>query len=112
LPDGLSSFTLVLPKGTIRMIHEERDVNGLPIVWDIHREGRPWTRKEFDERANRLMELKFEIVRGKLFWSEETRRMVLAMLLENVGMDAAVHMGDPACWKEAIDGLLDEPTQP
>jgi len=94
------------------MIEVQRDDDEPAIAWDIHREGRAWTREEFNVRADRLMELKFEIVRGKLFWSEETRRMVLAMLLENVGMDAAVHMGDPAQWKEAVDGLLTEQTKP
>lgn len=92
---------------------EDEDEEEVPaIVWDIHREGRPWTHEEFDVRADRLVELKLEISRGKLFWREETRRMVLAMLLENVGMDAAVRMGDPAQWKAAIDGLLAEPTKP
>lgn len=95
------------------MIDEDRDDDAPPpIVWDIHREGRPWTSEEFEVRADRLVELKLEIVRGRMFWSEETRRTVLGMLLENVGMDAAVHMGDPARWKEAIDGLLDEQTKP
>ncbi len=90
-----------------------RDEENRPtIVWDIHRDGRPWTAQEFNIRADRLMELKFEISRGKLFWSEETRQMVLAMLLENVGMDAAVRLGDPARWKEAVDGLLAEQTKP
>ena len=93
------------------MIDEEEDVR-LSIVWDIHREGRAWTKDEFGPRADRLVELKFEISRGRLFWSEETRRMVLAMLLENVGMDAAVRMGDPARWKEALDELLMEQTKP
>ncbi len=93
------------------MIDEEED-DRPAIVWDIHREGRAWTTDEFNVRANRLVELKFEISRGRLFWSEETRRMVLAMLLENVGMDEAVRMGDPARWKEAIDGLWMEQTKP
>ena len=93
------------------MIDEEEDARP-SIVWDIQREGRAWTKDEFGVRADRLVELKFEISRGRLFWSEETRRMVLAMLLENVGMDAAVRMGDPASWKEAVDGLLMEQTKP
>jgi hypothetical protein len=94
------------------MIDEDEVEDRPAIVWDIHREGRAWTKDEFNVRADRLVELKFEISRGRLFWSEETRRMVLAMLLENVGMDEAVRMGDPARWKEAIDGLLMEQTKP
>jgi len=73
-----------------------------PIAWDIRREGRAWTAEEFPVRADRLIELKFEISRGKLFWSEDTRRLILGMLLENVGMDAAIQLGDLARWKEAV----------
>jgi hypothetical protein len=73
-----------------------------PITWDIRREGRAWTAEEFTVRANRLIGLDFEISGGKLFWSEETRQLILGMLLENVGMDATVRLGDLAAWKEAI----------
>jgi hypothetical protein len=73
-----------------------------PLTWDIHREGRGWTREEFDARVSRLVDLKFEISKGKLFWSEATRLLVLGMLLENVGLDAAVRLGDPERWKEAV----------
>ena len=31
---------------------------------------------------------------------------MLALLLENVGMDAAVRLGDPALWKQSIDDRL------
>jgi hypothetical protein len=31
---------------------------------------------------------------------------MLALLLENVGMDAAVRLGDPALWKQAIEERL------
>jgi len=75
------------------------------IAWDIHREGRAWTRDEITSRIDALLELKFEVSRGRLFWSDETRRMVLAMLLENVGLDAAVRLGDPARWREAVAAL-------
>lgn len=73
-----------------------------PVTWDIHREGRSWTRDEFEVRVNGLMDLKFEVSRGKLFWSDATRLLVFGMLLENVGLDAAVRLGDPERWKEAI----------
>lgn len=91
---------------------DEEEDDRPAIVWDIHREGRAWKPDEFVVRADRLIELKFEIIRGRLFWSEETRRMVLGMLLENVGMDAAVRMGDPTRWKAAIDAALAEKTKP
>jgi hypothetical protein len=78
---------------------------GPPLLWDIHREGRGWTREEFNARVSRLVDLKFEILRGKLFWSEATRLIVLGMLLENVGLDAALRLGDPERWKEAVAAL-------
>ncbi len=82
------------------------------IDWDIHHEGREWTADEFELRSMRIMNLHFEVSDGKLFGSEKTRRMVLGMLLENVGIDEAVRLGDPAVWKEAIDELLAEQTKP
>ena len=41
-----------------------------------------------------------------MFWTDEQRLNMLALLLENVGMDAAVRLGDPALWKQAIDERL------
>jgi hypothetical protein len=41
-----------------------------------------------------------------MFWTEEQRLNMLALLLENVGMDAAVRLGDPALWKQSIDARL------
>jgi hypothetical protein len=73
-----------------------------PIAWDIRREARAWTGAEFLVRAERLPQVSLEISDGKLFFREETRRTILAMLLENVGLDAAVRLGDLAQWKEAI----------
>ena len=43
--------------------------------------------------------------RGKLFWSDEERLLLLGLLLENVGADAAVRIGDPAVWREAVAAL-------
>jgi hypothetical protein len=34
------------------------------------------------------------------------RTVFLNLLLENVGMDAAVRLGDPALWKQAIEERL------
>ena len=45
---------------------------------------------------------------GKLFWDERTRLVLLGMLLENVGLDAAVRLGDPKKWKEAVAALESE----
>ena len=74
------------------------------IVWDIRREGRAWHGDEFSSRYNVIPE-KIELIRGKLFWSEEDRLNMLALLLENVGIDKAVRLGDPDVWREAISQL-------
>ena len=71
--------------------------------WDIRREGRAW-RDEFWSRYEQAPE-KIEVVDGKLFTSDEERLTMLALLLENVGADAAVRLGDPAVWRRAIADL-------
>jgi hypothetical protein len=74
------------------------------IDWDIHREGRAWNGDEMGSRYNVIPE-KIELVRGKLFWSEEVRLNMLALLLENVGVDKAVRLGSLDVWREAISQL-------
>ena len=71
--------------------------------WDIRREGRRWTREEQDRRSNQAPE-KIEYVDG-IFDSDEARLTVLAMLLENLGIDRAVRLGSPADWKAAVSEL-------
>ena len=74
--------------------------------WDIRREGRTW---HIDEALGRLelISEKFEIIDGKLFYDDEERLTLLAMLLENVGIDAATRLGDPKLWREAVARLPD-----
>lgn len=74
--------------------------------WDIRREGRQWTREEQDRRSNQAPE-KIEYVDG-IFDSEEARLTVLAMLLENLGIDRAVQLGNLADWQAAVAELNDE----
>lgn len=69
--------------------------------WIIRREGRAWTPEEVLERWGRTPE-KMELIEGKLFWDDEERLAMLGLLLENVGADAAVRLGDPAVWREAV----------
>jgi hypothetical protein len=42
---------------------------------------------------------------GKLFWDDSQRLTLLALLLENVGVDQAVRLGDPDVWRAAIQDL-------
>ena len=70
------------------------------IMWNIGRKGRAW-RHEAMQRYELASE-KIEMCDGKLFWSDEERLTMLALLLENVGVDAAVRLGDPHVWRDAI----------
>ena len=76
-------------------------MNAMP--WNIRREGHAWG----DEALSRysLTPEKIEMVGGKLLWSDEERLTLVALLLENVGVDKAVRLGDPAVWREAVDTL-------
>jgi hypothetical protein len=71
------------------------------IDCDIRREGRAWNGDEVRSRYNLTPE-KIELIQGKLFWSEEDRLNMLALLLENVGADKAVRLGSLDVWREAI----------
>ena len=68
--------------------------NGVKIAWEIHNEGRSWRAGEAMERYMLTPE-KFEMVNGKLLSSDGDREVLLGLLLENVGADIAVKLGDP-----------------
>ncbi len=74
------------------------------IVWNIQREGRAWRANEAQSRWE-LTPPKFEMIEGMLLWSDEDRLNLLGLLLENVGIDQAIRLGDPRIWREAIDRL-------
>ena len=76
--------------------------------WDIRGRGRAW---RGDEAMSRYMLTpeKLEMVGGKLLWSNEDRVTLLALLLENVGADRAVQLGDPEVWRAAVAKLLQRP---
>lgn len=67
----------------------------------INRQARQITVSELDEHCPE----KIELIHGYLFWSEEERLKLLALLLANVGLDKAVRLGDLETWKAAIDDL-------
>ncbi len=71
--------------------------------WEIRRQGRRWTHEEFERRLYEAPE-KIEFV-GGIFASERERLTVLGMLLENLGIDKVVRLGNPADWKAAIADL-------
>ena len=74
------------------------------IEWDIRRKGHAWGNAAMRVYLADYPE-KPEVVDGKLFWSEEDRLNVLALLLENVGVDKAVRLGSREVWKAAVKAL-------
>ncbi len=80
------------------------DGDRVALSWNIGRAGRAWT----DDEARQRWELtpeKFEMANGKLFWDEHQRLTLLALLLENVGADWAVRLGDAEVWRAAVREL-------
>jgi len=74
-----------------------------PTGWKIEREGREWKGEEFMKRIYQARE-KIEYV-GGIFVDEGERLTVLAMLLENLGIDKAVQLGNLEDWKAAVTEL-------
>ncbi len=75
------------------------------VKWDIRREGRDWGREEVRPRYNLTPE-RIELIDGKVFGTEKDRINMLGLMLELVGADKAVRMGDPEVWREAVSDLL------
>ena len=48
---------------------------------------------------------KIEMIAGKILWSDEDRIQLLGLLLENLGADCAVRLGDPDVWRAAVAKL-------
>jgi hypothetical protein len=76
------------------------------MEFNIQRHGRKWNRTEIEQKYRKLCPEKIELIEGRMFWTDEQRLNMLALLLEKVGMNAAVRLGDPALWKQAIEERL------
>ena len=88
-------------------MYDDDDLGPAPmpqVHWNIGRAGRAWTADEAFGRFELTPE-KFEMADGKLFWDDTQRLTLLALLLENVGADQAVRLGDPEVWRAAIREL-------
>ena len=84
------------------------DANTVPdIDWDIRREGHAWD-GEIARPRRHLAPDRIELAGGQLFYSEAERLTMLALLLENVGIDRAIRFGDPKLWREAVADLGQE----
>jgi len=69
---------------------------------DVDLEGRRWTVDEWHERGETLPE-KFELIDGRMFWTQEERLALLAALLENVGLVEAIRLAPKERWLAALD---------
>jgi hypothetical protein len=56
-------------------------------------------------RRYELTPEKLEMIDGRLLWDDEERINLLGLLLENVGANRAVELGDPQVWRDAIARL-------
>ena len=74
------------------------------IQCDVRPDGRDWQGPEAMARYQLTPE-KIEMTGGKLFWSEEERLNMLVLLLENVGADQAVRIGNSSVWRAAVAKL-------
>lgn len=74
------------------------------IDWKIDRDGRAWTGDEARHRMELTPE-KLEMWKGKLLWNDSDRLLLLGLLIENVGVDKVVRLGDAGVWREAIAAL-------
>ena len=72
--------------------------------WDIRHEGRAWEGDEAMQRYELTPE-KIEMVKGKVLWDDKDRVNMLGLLLENVGADRAVRLGNPDVWRAAVRNL-------
>jgi hypothetical protein len=83
------------------------EING----WNIGRTGRTWTGPEGLEKLDRLPG-RLEMVRGRLCLSEAERLTLLAGLLENIGLDEVVKLGQLQDWQEAIAARANASPEP
>jgi hypothetical protein len=72
--------------------------------WDIRNEGRAWQGDEAWERFELTPE-KIEMIDGRILWCDKDRENLLGLLLENLGADRAVQLGDPEVWRQAVAKL-------
>jgi hypothetical protein len=45
------------------------------------------------------------LINGKMFFDDDLRLRMLSLLLEQLGADAAVRLGDPQVWRDAVAEL-------
>jgi hypothetical protein len=84
------------------------DIDPLTFDWRFGRQPIDWKEATGSYvKRYRLAPDKIEMIEGKLFWSEEERLVMVGLLLENLGIDKVMRLGDPKLWKEAAEALDD-----
>lgn len=79
------------------------NANPYGVAWEFDLESHPWRKPR--ERYDLIPEIKFEMIEGKLFWDDETRLLIIGLLIENVGLEKVVKLGNPEAWREAVNRL-------
>lgn len=103
-----------LKKQGIELERDDNEIseNGIlwrAVPWDIQRESRAWNKTEIEIKYNRcLQEIKEEMTDGKLYWCDATRMVMLGLLLENLGIDKAIRLGDLELWEQALENRKQE----
>lgn len=95
------------PNASKHHTHMDDEING----WNIGRAGRPWTGPEGLEKLDRLPG-RLEMAQGKLCLSKAERLTLLAGLLENIGLDEVVKLGQFQDWQEAIAARANARSEP
>ncbi|HEV7484113.1 MAG TPA: hypothetical protein VGQ65_00420 [Thermoanaerobaculia bacterium] len=72
------------------------------MQWDIRREPRRWSNDEIRSRL-KLTPEHFEVFDGEMLFTEEHRVNLLGVVLEQVGIDAALRLAPKELWREALD---------
>jgi hypothetical protein len=73
------------------------------LTWDIRRDGHALGLEAMSRY--RMTPEKTETLDGRLYGAEEERLTMLALLLENVGADKAVRLGEASVWRAAVAAL-------
>jgi hypothetical protein len=77
------------------------------MQWDIRREPRRWSDDEIRSRLELTPE-HFEVFDGEMLSTEEDRVNLLGIMLEQVGIDAALRLAPKELWREALDAYEQE----
>lgn len=77
------------------------------MQWDIRREPRRWNSDEISSRLELTPDF-FEVIDGEMLCSDEHRLNLLGVVLEQVGIDAALRLASKELWLEALDAYKEE----